>query len=299
MTSETGPAPVIAVILAIAALSAMDAVVKALASDYGTAQITTMRYAFGFLFALPLALPALRHGLTAQSLRANLLRGVILVATAYCFFDALGRLPLAFAVALVFTSPLWMVVLSRLILGEPITRRAIVAITLGFAGLLIIVVTGTGEDPAGRPVEPLGIVTALLASFGYALSAVLLRRQSAFDPISVLVVTQAFVSCLVIAPFGLAAFRPPDAEAWLMFVAIGMMGTLGHLLLSWGFKRAPANRLGPVDFTTFLWAVLFGYVFFGEVPDPELYLGAALIVAACLIVAVGPRRRPRPALAAR
>ncbi len=288
MTSQSGYMPVLAVVLAIAVLSVMDAMIKAAAADFGTAQITFLRYAFGFAIALPFAVRDLRRGLSSQSIRANSLRGVIVVFTAFSFFFALGRLPLAFAVTLAFTAPLWMVILSRLILGEPIGGRALLAIGLGFSGVLVMVF-GSGGHSGNQPLDPLGVAAALVASIGYALAIVLLRRQSAHDTIPVLVVTQAFVAMIIIAPFGIATFTPIGFEALFWFFVIGALGTFGHLILSWAFKQAPASRLAPIEYTNFLWAVGLGYVFFAETPGVEVFFGAALIISAAMIVAAQPK----------
>lgn len=290
MTARSDYVPVLAVVLSIAVLSAMDAFVKELSGSFGTAQITMLRYLFGLAFALPFAIGALRRGLSLQSMRANGFRGLVVAFTAFSFFEALGRLPLAFAVTIAFTAPLWTVVLSHFMLNEPITRRSLVAIAMGLSGVAIMVFGGGPGQEAGA-IDPLGVIAAMSASVGYALAIVLLRRQSAHDTIPVLVTTQALVSVLVVAPFGIGAFQPMDLQATLLFLAVGATGTAGHFLMAWGFKLAPATRLAPIEYTTLLWATLFGFVFFGEKPGIELFAGAALIVAGSLIVARKPRRR--------
>ncbi|MCB1492157.1 MAG: DMT family transporter [Rhodobiaceae bacterium] len=285
MQNKTGFAPVIAVLLAIAALSGMDALIKGAASSFGTLQIVFTRYVLGFAMALPFALPALRGGLPMQSIRANALRGAVIAVTATSFFFALGRLPLAFAVTLAFTAPLWMVLLSRFMLGEPIPRQSFAALGVGFVGVLVLVFGGGKAAGAEGGLDVPGMAAALLASLGYALATVLLRKQTAYDTIPVLVAGQALVALTLIAPFAIPTLEPLEKLDVAHFLTIGVLGTLGHFALTWGFKNAPASRLAPLEYTTFLWAALYGFVFFAETPGPELIFGGGLIIAASAMVA--------------
>lgn len=285
MQTVDGPKPVLAAILAIAILSTMDAAIKFVAADYGTWQIVTLRYLFGFLAALPFALPSLRAGISMTSLRANSLRGVIIVATAASFFFALSRLPLAVAVTLAFSAPIWAAIIGRIVLGERVSRLTMLAIIIGFFGI-IIMVQGSFSGEAGG-YDPLGLAAALVSAVGYSTALVLLRMQSAHDPVQLMVVLQTGAALLIAIPFGIATWTTVKPNGWLLFALIGTLGTAGHLILTWALARAPAARIATLDYSGFLWAVLFGIVLFGEWPQPGTYIGAALIISGCLIIALG------------
>ena len=210
----------------------------------------------------------------------NLARGLLVVATAAQFFFALGRLPLIEAATLAFTAPLWVVVLGRLVLGEAFTLRALAAVALGFAGVLIV---GAATPATAGARDALGTATALGAAVTYALAMVLVRRRSAHDPVPVMVLIQSVGALLVAAPLAAASWRPMEPALWSVFAVIGLLGTLGHLLLSSALDRARAADLAPAEYTTLLWAFAVGAAFFGERPGPAHALGAGLIALGCLV----------------
>ena len=280
--------PVLAVLFAIATLSGMDALIKALSADYATWQIVFLRYLFGFFSALPFALPYLRNGLPPGSLRANLLRGVVIVFTAASFFFALGELPIAEVVMIAFTAPVWTAIIARLMLGERLTRRSLAAIALGFFGVAYVTFPRLSSLSSISGDIP-GVAAAIAASIGYALFVVLLRRQSASDPAPVLVFLQTITAVAITAPLGLLQWTSPDNIDLFTFVVVGFTGTIGHLALSWAFARAPAAHLAPFEYTTLLWAAFFGYAFFDEIPSTRFYVGGIFIVGACLLIAARPR----------
>lgn len=306
MTDDTSLRPILYVTAAIAILSAMDAGIKALGGAMPVPQIVLFRLVLGAAVALPILFLTVRPILvTRKSLKANGLRAVIMYITGLLFFFALTRLPLAEAITFVFTAPFFMAIAARVMLGEPIAQRSMIAILLGFVGMLVVV---SGEIGSGWDrLDPLGVAAALSAAVFYALAIVLLRKHSADDPVPVLVTFQTCIGVIVALPLGLAAWEPVDVELWPLLVAIGIGGTIGHLLLASGFKLAPAARLAPIEYTGFLWAALLGYFFFDEIPAMQTYAGAAIIVVAALIVArqgagkkvpVVPATRRTPVIAA-
>lgn len=284
-------APFLAALLAMALLSAMDALIKGATGALGTWQIVALRYGFGLLATLPFAWPMLRRGVPRGSWAPNLVRGLLTVATAAQFFFALGRLPLAEAATLAFTAPLWLLVLGRVVLGERVAPRATWAVGLGFLGVLVVAASGAGGVGAG-PRDPLGTAAALGAAVTYASALILTRARAAHDPAPLMVFVQGTAALAVATPLGLAAWRPMTAELWTLFVAVGLLGTSGHLALVWSLARAGVAEVAPAEYTTLLWAFVFGAAFFGECPRPEQAAGAALIVAAC---AVAGRARSTPA----
>jgi S-adenosylmethionine uptake transporter len=136
----------------------------------------------------------------------------------------------------------------------------------------------------------------LLAAVAYAFGIVLLRKHSTHDAIPVLVFLQAAIATVVMTPIGVITWTGLDMCAAVAFIAIGLLGTVGHLLMAWGFKHAEASRLAPLEYTNLLWATVFGIVFFSERPALTTIAGAALIIFACLIATrpgwpIFPRRR--------
>ncbi|SON54614.1 carboxylate/amino acid/amine transporter [Hartmannibacter diazotrophicus] len=284
MTLKTlaSPLPVIVAILAIFLLSIMDAAIKTLTSSFPTAEIVFLRYLSGLFVAMAVfagsgvALPS-RQGLGRAALRA-----VTILVTAGFFFHTLSLLPLAEAVAITFTAPLFLTLLGRLILGEPVSRHAALAIALGFAGLGIMFAGRIASETTSG--EPIGYLYGLIASFSYSLATILSRKDSAHDHVIVMVTAQHFFVTAFSLPFTLSVFVMPHGHDLLFFALIGLLGASGHFALVWAYAHAPASRLAPIEFTSLLWAPLFGLVFFAERPTMPTIAGAALIVAAATLV---------------
>ncbi len=296
-------APLAAMTVALFALSLLDVGIKTASLDLQTWQIVVMRYGVGVVFAfIYFAYTAKRTSLRSRLahlaswhlLSTSLMRALFVVLTASCFFFALSLLPLARAVTIVFTAPLFMVLLSRLILGEPIAASALLAIAIGFCGVLVIFGDAFLE-PLGGAMIPM--VSALLASLFYALSIVLSRKHTAHTAPEEMVMLQSGFAFLMALPFGLLPVPQTewvaiDGRIWLLFMGIGFLGTAGHLMIVWALKRETASRLGPIEYTGLIWATIFGFLIFGEIPESRTLIGAALVVVACLVA--GRKKLPRP-----
>lgn len=293
--------PVLSVTLAVAAFSLLDALAKLETANYVTPQVVALRYAFGFIFAAPLFAYALFKGerLTAQSLKANGLRGIVVVTTALTFFYAVSVLPLADVIAITFLAPLFMALWGRLLLKEQVAPRIWTAIGIGFVGVVVIVgnrLSAVG-DAAVSADQLWGIAAALASAMFYALANVLLRKQSAYDTVFVLVFLQTGVALALSAPAAMYVWKPVLEASWQNFALAGFAGTVGQVLMAWGFARARAAKLGVLEYTAFPWAALFGYLFFDELPGLETILGAALIITAALIANRPERSRRTPVTA--
>ncbi|MEO1198572.1 MAG: DMT family transporter [Pseudomonadota bacterium] len=276
--------PVAYAILAIFVLSTMDAVVKWMGQSLPVPQIVFLRLLLGAVFALSVmaAVTGLRWP-SRKSLKANGLRALVMYATGILFFFALTRLPLAEAITFAFTAPFFMALIAWPLLGERILARSALAIGLGFVGIMVIV----SDDLASgwTRLDPIGVACALSAAVCYSLAMVLLRKHSADDPVPVLIGVQTSIGVLIALPAGIMTWEPvTEASLWGAAVLIGALGTIGHLLLGTAFARSAAQRIASVEYTGFLWAILLGWLMFGEVPALQTYIGAAIIVTAALIV---------------
>lgn len=296
--SATSLRPALMVILSIIVLSTMDAMIKGFGPEAVIVQIVWLRYAAGTVFAFVVFFATGPHRINRQSLKANGLRSIVMIVAASSFFFAITRMPLVEAVTLSFTAPIFMVLIARIILGEPVTARAIAGVGLGFFGVLVVVAGDMGTSPVngGQALMLEGIAAALLAAVAYALGIILLRKHSTHDSIPVLVFLQAAMAMAIMTPIGIATWGGIDLDDLIAFAAIGLLGTVGHLLMAWGFKHAAAARLAPLEYTNLLWATIFGVVFFSERPAVTTLVGAVLIILACVIATrpgwpIFPRRR--------
>ena len=279
---------------AIALFSMMDAVMKALALAIGTFNAVFWRMLVGLVLSaiLYFALRAPRP--SREAMRFHIIRGLVGTVMALTFFWGIARMPLAEAVALTFVAPLVSLYLAAAILGEPVGPRAILASLVGFAGVLVIVGARAGT-PGDRDLW--GAASILTSAMLYAYNIVLMRQQALVArPLEIAFFNYAVI-CLALAVFApFVATVPPRGE-WPEIVLAALLALVSLMLLAWSYARAEAHRLAPVEYTALVWAALFGFVFFREEVGPSTLVGAALIVAGCLLAARTPQH-PEPKMEA-
>jgi S-adenosylmethionine uptake transporter len=295
------------VLIAIAILTLMDAGIKHWTATYGTPQILVMRYTAGTLVAGSIVATMIALGkLTVPdlgSVRRAVQRAILIVAVAGCFFYALSVIPLAEATAIAFTAPIYLAVLGWVILKEPVGKETWGAILVGFAGVAVIssgaFAQSNGSDQAFTGALS-GYIAAAFAALFYAGAMVLTRLHSASDPVPTMIMLQSGFAALLSAPFlvlvfvGLPldgrAFVMPDGFTIVFALGIGVLGTVGHLFMTWGFKHANAARLGPMEYTSLIWAALYGLLLFQEMPGWRLFVGCGFIVMGTWIVMRGENK---------
>jgi drug/metabolite transporter (DMT)-like permease len=264
----------------LALLCAMDALIKGVAQRFPVFEVAFARYLFGSLLILGLAAVARPGWPSAETLRANGLRALLVVITATTFYYALARLPLAETIALSFLSPIFVALAANLVLGETIDRRIVSGLGAGFAGMLVIVAGQTGLSFGG---SFSGVAAVLVSAVTYALSMVLLRARAQTDPVVTIVTIQNVAPAAILLVPALLVWQQPSPADWDVLTLLGTLGVLGHLLMARAYAKAQAARLAPLEYTALLWASLFGFAFFGEVPTPTTLAGAALIIGGAVV----------------
>jgi len=269
--------------LGIALFSGMDALMKHLSLAMGAYNALLWRTMAGVAIGA-LVFFGQRHAWPSRpAMRIHLLRGSMSSLMAILFFWGLARVPLAQGVALAFVAPLIALYLAALILKEKIERRAILASMLGFAGVLVIL-GGQAEAEMG-PDAFRGALAILVSAALYAWNIILMRQQAQVArPVEIAFFTNGIMcfGFVLAAPF--LAVAPAIGHAPALFgAALLAFGSL--ILLSWAYARAEAQYLAPVEYTAFVWAVLYGVLIFAEPVRPLTVLGAAMIVAACIFAA--------------
>jgi S-adenosylmethionine uptake transporter len=274
-------------VIGVGALSAMDAAMKSLSLAHGAFSALTWRsLAAALLVAIPYS--ALRKAWPSRTaMRLHVMRGVIMVPMSFLFFWGLARVPIAQAIALAFVAPLLALGLAALILHEPIGRRMLGGSALAFAGVLLIF-AGQAQADLGRDAL-LGSLAILGSAAIYAFNIILMRQQAlqarpleiAFFQFSIGAAGFWLVALLA----GVPAF--PTGEEGSLAWATGL-SIAGMLLLAWAYARAGAAYLATTEYTGFLWAMLFGWIFFAERVSPFTLAGAALIVGGCILAARKP-----------
>ena len=271
----------------IATFSAMDAVMKGLVLALGT---------YTTLFWRSLAGTAMAGALFAReprwpdkpTMRLHLMRGILGSGMAVLFFWGLARVPIAQAIALAFIAPLIALYLAAVLLKEVVGPRVIGGSLIAFAGVVVIFV-GQAQADLGREAL-LGSLAILASAVCYAINIILMRQQALVaSPIEVGFFQSSIMAAMLILalPFmGGIALPPLD---WVPFILLAaFLATASLLLLTWAYARAQASYLATTEYTSFLWAALFGWLFFDESVSPFTVAGAAMIVGGCLIAARTP-----------
>lgn len=276
--------------LGIALFAGMDAVMKGLVLAIGAFATMLWRNLIGIVLSgilylrRPIAWPS------RSTLNIHIARGVLSALMGFLFFWALGRVPLAQAVALAFIAPLIALYLASVLLKEKVGGRTIGASLIALAGVAVIFF-GQARADLGREAT-IGSIAVLISASLYALNIIIMRRQAMVaDPVEITFFQSVIVSAVLVFIALFAGVSLPSSGEWPWIAFAAVLAITSMLLLSWAYARAEASYLAATEYTAFLWAMLFGWAFFGESVSPFTLAGAMMIVAGCILAA----RRPEEA----
>jgi drug/metabolite transporter (DMT)-like permease len=265
----------------------LDAIMKIALETYPLVQVTWGRFFFASLAAAAFCGKRLAFLARSHAPGVQVLRSVLLMVTTALFNAGIMHAPLVTATTIMYLTPILVTVMSIFLLGESLGLRRWIGIAIGFLGALIVVGPWRGGL---TDILPSGAVFFLLAAVSNAGYQIATRWVRADDPPTSLLFTAAMgalVSSLIL-PF---YWVWPDVRGWLLLVASGMAGALGHLCIIRAFQLAPASVVAPYSYSSLIWAAAFGLVIWGEWPVAHVWLGAALIVSAGLYILVRERGR--------
>jgi drug/metabolite transporter (DMT)-like permease len=270
---------IILTLITIGVFGVQDAVSKILVQTYSPFQITMMRY-WGFAaFSLVLVMrqAPLRQALNSKVPLWQILRGVLLMADIWFFALALRTVPLGELQAITVVYPLLVTLFAIPLLGEKVGIFRFVAVAVGFLGALVIV------RPGGLPLD-WGVGFALASATLYALYIVITRKVSAHDSAATSMTYTALIGLILSGVVGVFFWQPMGLGDLLMVVVIMATTCAGHGLMVFALSMAPASVVQPFNYFSLPWAILLSAVVFNHWIDPVSMIGAAIIVAAGLVV---------------
>ena len=270
----------IVLMLAATGMTAVQNTLVRLLADSGIHpfQIAFFRCVFGFVSVAALVLWQTRALPQTRAIGLLGVSGVLHMVSMLAFFYGLSRMPLNDSAALTFATPLFGTIGAALFLGERVHASRWFAIGIGFIGVLIVL--RPGDVPLG-----LGPGLVLASTVTFASVTVLVKRLSDTERTTTIVFYQSlFVSLLTFVP-ALLVWTWPSAQATLMLVSLGLLGTAGWLCFTRAFALADASAILPLEFARLPCVAVLAYALFGEVPDRWVWLGAAVIFASTLYVA--------------
>ena len=257
----------------------LDATMKYSLQTYSLVEVTWARFFFATVVAALVCGKQLPDLMVSKAPNRQLLRSVFLMTTTGLFNAGITHLPLATCTTIMFLSPILVTMLSNVVLGEQVGWRRWAGIVIGFLGALVVIriwefgITGLN----------IGAVFMLGAAFANASYQISTRGLRHDDPLTSLLFTGAagaLVTSLLL-PFH---WTTPDLFGWVLLVSTGVMGCVGHLCLIKAFQAAPASVVAPFSYTSIVWATLFGFVIWGDVPIWTTVLGAAMIIGSGLYI---------------
>jgi len=261
---------------AICAFSSMAVAGRSVATELDTFEIMMFRSAIGLALVLAIGGALGKLGEVApRRLGLHFLRNLAHFTGQNLWFYALNLISLAQLFALEFTSPIWVVLLAALFLGERLTGIRLGAVGLGFLGALIVARPGTGGDPVG-------LMTAAAAAIGFAGAIVttklLTRTETTTSILFWLTLMQLGMGLVAAGWDGDIAWPAPHLWPWLGL--IGAAGLFAHLCLTTALSLAPATLVVPMDFLRLPAIAVIGALVYGEPLSLPVFVGAALIFAA-------------------
>ncbi|MEP9464870.1 MULTISPECIES: DMT family transporter [Pseudomonadota] len=271
-------------------LACMFALIKSLGSRYPIGEIVFARSAFALL-PIIVALHASSQWSTLRTSRplAHLRRSVAGVASLFLSFGAVSLLPLSTATALTYSAPLFITLLSIVLLGEQVTLGRWAAVLIGFVGMLMVI------QPDLEAGLPLGKVLGVLAAVATAVALVAIRQMAASESaLAIAFYFTLFGTLVGAATLPLQAVVPDGADA-LRLVSVGVLGGMAQLLLTMAYRLAPASVLAPYEYATLVGAILVGFIVWGEMPGPVEWLGIVVIVGANVGMTAHEQARARRA----
>lgn len=266
-------------LVAVALFSILNLLVKLAAADYPLTQVTFFRNAFALL---PVGTTVMAQG-GFRSVRSNrhlghFWRACIGLTSMSLMFWSFHLLPLADAVALNFAAPLFLTALSVPFLGENVGLHRWSAVAAGFVGVLVIV-------RPGADMLQLGALVALCAALAQAFAMIAIRQLSRTETANTIVfhftLTTTVLSALTL-PFG---WRTPDLYGLALLVACGLAGGAAQLFMTRAYTLAPAAVIAPFNYASIVWATLFGWMIWNDLPGWHVVAGALIVVASgCYIL---------------
>lgn len=253
-------------------LAVMAAMIKHAAQDVPHEMLVFTRNLFGLLALLPIVAHQGIANLKTTRLGGHFQRALVGLTAMYGYFYVIAHLPLAEAVLVKLSAPFFLPIIGFLWLKERITVRTVLAIIIGFVGVVFVLRPGADTF---QPVALIGVAAALLA----ALAKVTIRDMADTEPTYRVVFYFGVIATLVSAVPLLWGWQTPGSlQIWLWLALIGVAGTVGQMLMTYAYQIANPGQIGPYTYSAVIYAAIMGWLFWGEALLLTTAIGSVLIV---------------------
>jgi len=271
-------------ILGLLVFAVLNGVVKDQAQRFPVTEIIFFRNLFGLIPLL--AVVPLIGGwqiLRPVNLPGHLIQAVAMSVTLVCAYLAFATIPLAEATAIMFLQPVILVLIAHFFLKERASRTAWIAVSLGFAGVLLI------ARPVGVGLGP-GTIAAIGGAFFAAVAIAQVRSLAASNSALTITIWYMMLSTLIFLPTTAFLWSMPSPQDLVGLILMGLVSGAGQFLIILPFRYASAATLGPIQYFSIVGGLIVGYFWFAEVPSWTTIIGAVIVMSAMALVL--PRRRP-------
>lgn len=269
---------IVALVIAGAILSLTDSLAKLLTGTYPIGEILFFRSLFAFI---PIFAMVSRTGgvgsLRINNWKGQVFRAACVLLTTFGFVTAIRVMPLADVIAIFFVSPIFGTALAPFLLGEKVGWRRWTAVLVGFAGVLFMI------KPGSNPLVWTAVI-ALAAAFTNSLRDIITRHLSTTETNnSIIFCSTAFVLLggLATLPFG---WRTPDLYGIGLLALTGVLQCFGQYFLVIAFRFGEVAVLAPFRYFNLVWAVIYGFLFFGDIPQRDMIIGGLVVVGSGLFI---------------
>ena len=257
--------------------AAMNGIVRHLGESIEPIVVVFFRCLFGLVAMAPFLLRSGLASLRTQKPFLHVIRGLVAVVGMCCWFYGITQMPLAEAVALSFTTPMFSSVAAVILLGEVMRRRRWTAILVGFLGMLIVLRPGFTEFTTGS-------MLILIAALLMAVNQVMVKYLTGKDHPNAIVFWLVFLVLPLSFVPAVTFWHSPIGVEWFWLVGLGLIATLGHQSMVRSFALADATAVVPFEFMRLPFVALIGFFAFDETPDVWTWVGAAVIVSSSIYI---------------
>jgi S-adenosylmethionine uptake transporter len=274
-------------IIGLALYPLSDAFIKHLVGTYSVPQTTFLR-AITRLVPLLIATffqGGLKNVLATNHPKRHLIRLSINLLYTYCFMFAFSMGSLTDIYTLSYTSPLFMILLSAIMLKESIGRERWIAVGIGMLGVIVVVTMRNGSN-----VFEIASILVLCGTFLGALNKILMRRLASTEHSLAIAIYPNIMMILVTSPFLASVWKSMPWEHWCLFAIVGIITAGGQYLVAQALRFAQGSTLAPIDYSTFFWVVALDYFWWQKTVELYTIIGAAIIVGSNFYILYCTRR---------
>lgn len=272
-----------------ALLTLNDGFVKTLATEFPIGQVLAYRGIFVYVMIVIFALRSggIHTAWQVKSWRGQGLRGICVIGSSFAFVTGLTYMPIADTIAIAFAGPLFVTIMAPMMLGEVVGWRRWVAVLVGFVGVLVIV------QPGSAAFQWFAIYP-LMASFLGGMRDLITRKMAASETtVAVLFVTTTAVVMAGFLTYFFTDWIPVEPRHYIYFIGSGLLIGVAHYLIIESFRLGEAALVSPFKYGNILWAVLFGYLLFGDLPSTATLAGALIVTMSGIYILHRERVRKR------